>query len=86
MVAPSVDATTNTNGEKELSDEQAKLRKVYCLRTRIDESHEWSEEEVFEFRKERNTVAAECRVLGGMRTHCFERYEKGGRGDATNPA
>ena len=55
-----------------------KLRKVYCLRTRVDDSSEWSDEEVFDRRKERDDVAAEARILGGIRTHSFERYEKGG--------
>lgn len=85
MVAPSVDATANTNWEEEVSNEPKKLRKVYCLRTRVDDKSEWSEEEVFVRRKDRDTIAAECRIFGGIRTHTFERYEKGD-GDATNPA
>ena len=69
-------------GSDEMSGETTtrpkKRRKVYCLRTRVDDTSEWSDEEVFDRRKDRDTIASECRILGGIRTHSFERYEKDG--------
>ena len=61
----------------ETTTKPKKLRKVYCLRTRVDDASEWSDEEVFDRRKDRDTIASECRIYGGIRTHSFERYEKG---------
>ena len=53
-----------------------RLRKVYCLRIRQDDQSEWSQPDVFTSKKQRDQAASQCRIIGGLRTHSFERYEK----------
>lgn len=45
---------------------------VYCLRTRMDDGAEWSEPSFFRTRKERDYIAAQKRILAGIRTHSYE--------------
>lgn len=53
-----------------------RLRKVFCLRVRPDDSSEWSEVTEYSTRKARDADAAFARALGGFRTHSFDRYAK----------
>jgi hypothetical protein len=48
------------------------MKTAYCLRVRPDDLAEWSEPEYFRTRKQRDFSAAECRILGGYRTHSYE--------------
>jgi hypothetical protein len=48
------------------------MKTVYVLRIRADESEPWGAPEYYRTRKERDRVAAENRVLGGIRTHSYE--------------
>ena len=54
---------------------------VYMLRTRLTDNAKWSEPKEFATRKERDTVAAECRILGGMRTHSYEMKTEPGNAE-----
>lgn len=48
-----------------------KTKTRYVLRTRMSDSDEWGPPEYFDSKRERDRVAAECRILGGIRTWCF---------------
>ena len=49
-------------------------RKVFCLRIRQDDKSEWSKAEEYTTKKMRDADATFARILGGFRTHSFERY------------
>lgn len=51
-------------------------KKVYCLSIRSSDDVPWCEPEVYTSRKRRDKDAALARIIGGYRTHSFERYEK----------
>jgi len=48
------------------------LKTIYCLRTRTEDKDPWSEPSHYRTRKERDKVAAENRILGGIRTWSYE--------------
>lgn len=47
---------------------------MFCLRVRQDDKSEWSQAEEYTTKKARDADAAFARILGGFRTHSFERY------------
>lgn len=52
---------------------RVRWKTVYCLRVRADDSCPWSDEEVYSTRKARDAEAAFARILGGCRTHSYQR-------------
>lgn len=52
------------------------MKTAYCLRTRINDSEEWSAPEYFRTRKQRDSAASVCRIVGGFRTHSYEEKVK----------
>lgn len=55
----------------DIKPDAVRLKTVYVLRVRPDDSLPWSEPEYYQTRKERDRVAAMNRVLGGIRTHSY---------------
>lgn len=51
---------------------QPRLKTVFCLRIRGDETQSWSEPEYYRTRKERDEVARFNRVLAGIRTYSYQ--------------
>ena len=51
---------------------KVKMKTIYVLRIRADESEPWSEPEYYRRRKERDRIASMNRILGGIRTHSYE--------------
>jgi hypothetical protein len=49
-----------------------KMKTVYVLRIRFDESEPWGEPEYYQKRKERDDLERMNRCLGGIRTHSYE--------------
>ena len=47
-------------------------KKVFVLRTRLDDASDWSQPEYYRTRRERDRDAAISRTLGGIRTHSYE--------------
>jgi hypothetical protein len=47
-------------------------RTRYVLRTRMSDESQWGPPEYFASRKERDAAAAQCRILGGIRTWSFD--------------
>lgn len=56
-----------------MSEKPRKRKKVYCLRIRLSDTEDWSDEDVFESKKRRDETANICRIIGGYRTHSYER-------------
>lgn len=52
--------------------DQQKLKTVYALRVRPDDNSAWSEPEYYRTKRERDRIAAQNRVLGGIRTHSYQ--------------
>lgn len=52
-----------------------RMKTIYCLRIRMDESQPWGETEYYRTRKERDQTAAINRIIGGIRTHSFEEKQ-----------
>lgn len=48
------------------------MKTVYVLRVRLNDESPWGEPEYYRTRKERDHVAAQNRVLGGIRTHSYQ--------------
>lgn len=59
-----------------LEEKPKRLKKVYCLRVRPDDNAEWSEPDVYTSKRQRDDDERVTRIVGGYRTHSFERYEK----------
>lgn len=55
-----------------MAEMKPKLKTVYCLKVRNDESEPWSEPGYYRRRKERDESAMFNRCLGGIRTHSYE--------------
>lgn len=61
---------------------KAKLKTVYVLRVRRNDSEPWSQPSYYRSRKERDADARMNRIIGGIRTHSYEekmtleRYEE----------
>ena len=51
--------------------EGIKIKKVYALKTRNNDSESWSEPEYFERKIERDKAASTMRILLGMRTYSY---------------
>lgn len=47
----------------------------HVLRTRFDDQSPWSDPVEFATKRDRDRAAAECRILGGLRTHSYFETE-----------
>jgi hypothetical protein len=50
----------------------AAKKTIYGLKTRLVDAEKWSPAEYYASEKERDGIAAQCRIIGGIRTHSFE--------------
>lgn len=55
-----------------MSNDKPKLKTVYVLRIRLDESQPWSKPEYYRSRKVRDETERINRIIGGIRTHSYE--------------
>lgn len=58
------------------SARRVRKKTEYCLRTRANDAEPWSDEAVYSTRKARDAEAAFARIIGGFRTHSYQRREK----------
>lgn len=56
-----------------MNDEKKPMKKLlYVLRIRLTDFDQWSDPSYFLKRKDRDKCASMNRIIGGMRTHCYE--------------
>lgn len=52
--------------------EKVKMKKIYGIRTRLDDDQPWSDPVYYLTKKTRDKIGSMNRVLAGIRTHSFE--------------
>lgn len=55
-----------------MTQAKPKMKTVYVLQIRPDESHPWGEPEYYQTRKERDETERINRIIGGIRTHSYQ--------------